>query len=442
MRAHKDVLDGKVQVDVPGFELTRRRVAGRGRRGPPRRQDRGPRGHRRQLPGRGRRPPRRLHGARRQRAGARRRRPRARGRPRQRLPRRGRAGSGARSSAGPATCARGARCEEGSVLGDECFVGEDAVIGAGVKVYPFKTVEAGATSTPRSSGSRGAPAACSAATASPAWPTSTSPPSSPPRWPWPTPRTPQEGLDGRHVARLEPRGPHAQAGDDGRAQRRRASTCSTSRSRRCRSPASSSASPSASGGITVRLDGRRPAVGRPPVLRRRRPRHHRGRAAQDRAPVLPGGLPPGVRRRDRRHRLPAPGPRALHGRARGDGRRRRGRPTAASRSSSTTPTARRRSSCPTCWPSSGADVLGVNPYASTTGAMDFDRDDRTPSRSASLVRASGAHLGAVIDPDGEHLTLIDDEGRVLDRHTRPCWPSCRLVSGHLDRRPDRRCRST
>ncbi|HEV2368753.1 MAG TPA: sugar phosphate nucleotidyltransferase, partial [Acidimicrobiales bacterium] len=39
---------------------------------------------------------------------------------------------------------RGARCEEGVVLGDECFVGEHAVINPGVKIYPFKTVEAGA----------------------------------------------------------------------------------------------------------------------------------------------------------------------------------------------------------------------------------------------------------------------------------------------------------
>ena len=38
----------------------------------------------------------------------------------------------------------GVRCEEGVVLGDECFVGDNAVLGAGVKVYPFKTVEAGA----------------------------------------------------------------------------------------------------------------------------------------------------------------------------------------------------------------------------------------------------------------------------------------------------------
>jgi mannose-1-phosphate guanylyltransferase / phosphomannomutase len=38
----------------------------------------------------------------------------------------------------------GARLDEGAVLGDECFIGADAHIGSGVKVYPFKTVEAGA----------------------------------------------------------------------------------------------------------------------------------------------------------------------------------------------------------------------------------------------------------------------------------------------------------
>ena len=39
---------------------------------------------------------------------------------------------------------RGARIEEGVVLGDECFIGEHAVVHAGVKVFPFKTVEHGA----------------------------------------------------------------------------------------------------------------------------------------------------------------------------------------------------------------------------------------------------------------------------------------------------------
>jgi mannose-1-phosphate guanylyltransferase/phosphomannomutase len=60
----------------------------------------------------------------------------------------------------------------------------------------------------------------------------------------------------------------------------------------------------------------------------------------------------------------------------------------------------------------GADVLAVNPYASTQEAMDYD----LPARAAelgTLVRSSGAHLGAIIGADGEHLTLVDDEGHVL-----------------------------
>ncbi|MBV8464015.1 MAG: NDP-sugar synthase, partial [Acidimicrobiales bacterium] len=39
----------------------------------------------------------------------------------------------------------GVRTEEGVILGDECFVGAHASLSSGVKVYPFKTVEAGAT---------------------------------------------------------------------------------------------------------------------------------------------------------------------------------------------------------------------------------------------------------------------------------------------------------
>ena len=60
----------------------------------------------------------------------------------------------------------------------------------------------------------------------------------------------------------------------------------------------------------------------------------------------------------------------------------------------------------------GADVLSVNPYASTAGAAAFEVDVHA-RYVAELVRTSKAHLGAVIDPDGEHLTLIDDEGHVL-----------------------------
>ncbi|HUR07152.1 MAG TPA: mannose-1-phosphate guanyltransferase [Nonomuraea sp.] len=39
---------------------------------------------------------------------------------------------------------RSARIEEGAVIGDECVVEEEAFISGGVKVYPFKTIEAGA----------------------------------------------------------------------------------------------------------------------------------------------------------------------------------------------------------------------------------------------------------------------------------------------------------
>ncbi len=60
----------------------------------------------------------------------------------------------------------------------------------------------------------------------------------------------------------------------------------------------------------------------------------------------------------------------------------------------------------------GADVLAVNPYASTSGATAFDRATHA-AQVGDLVRASGAHLGAVLDPGGERLTLVDDSGRVL-----------------------------
>jgi len=39
---------------------------------------------------------------------------------------------------------RGARVEEGAVVGDECVIEEEAYLSHGVKVYPFKTIEAGA----------------------------------------------------------------------------------------------------------------------------------------------------------------------------------------------------------------------------------------------------------------------------------------------------------
>ncbi len=77
----------------------------------------------------------------------------------------------------------------------------------------------------------------------------------------------------------------------------------------------------------------------------------------------------------------------------------------------------------------GADVLGVNPYASTLGAVEFDARHHGEEVGA-LVRASGAHVGAVLDPDGEHLTLIDDAGHVLTNE-EALLALLTLVSGHL-----------
>ncbi|MER3453236.1 MAG: hypothetical protein C4344_06280 [Acidimicrobiia bacterium] len=56
--------------------------------------------------------------------------------------------------------------------------------------------------------------------------------------------------------------------------------------------------------------------------------------------------------------------------------------------------------------------MTVNPYASTAGAASFDVTAHA-QRVGELVRTSRANLGAIIDPDGERLRLIDDEGRLL-----------------------------
>jgi mannose-1-phosphate guanylyltransferase / phosphomannomutase len=61
----------------------------------------------------------------------------------------------------------------------------------------------------------------------------------------------------------------------------------------------------------------------------------------------------------------------------------------------------------------GADVLGVNPYASTPGVIEHDLE-RQAGEVAELVRTSGADLGVVIDPTGERARFIDDYGKVLD----------------------------
>jgi mannose-1-phosphate guanylyltransferase/phosphomannomutase len=59
-----------------------------------------------------------------------------------------------------------------------------------------------------------------------------------------------------------------------------------------------------------------------------------------------------------------------------------------------------------------AEVLVVNPYANTAGVLTFDRQ-ASAARVSELVRASGAHLGAVLDPGGEFVAIVDDRGHAL-----------------------------
>src|SRR5262245_23613706 len=60
----------------------------------------------------------------------------------------------------------------------------------------------------------------------------------------------------------------------------------------------------------------------------------------------------------------------------------------------------------------GAEVVAVNPFASTASAT-TDVGPDPVVRIAELVRASGSDLGFVIDPDGELGTAVADTGHVL-----------------------------
>ena len=79
----------------------------------------------------------------------------------------------------------------------------------------------------------------------------------------------------------------------------------------------------------------------------------------------------------------------------------------------------------------GAEVLAVNPYASTSGATGFDLASHA-AQVGELVRASGAHLGAVIDPDGERITFVDDGGHVLT-HDQTIFTFLTLVGSTTDK---------
>lgn len=63
----------------------------------------------------------------------------------------------------------------------------------------------------------------------------------------------------------------------------------------------------------------------------------------------------------------------------------------------------------------GAEVLAVNPFASTAAATSTaEVRDAQVARLAELVRVSGSDLGFVIDPEGELAIVVDDTGAILE----------------------------
>jgi mannose-1-phosphate guanylyltransferase/phosphomannomutase len=63
----------------------------------------------------------------------------------------------------------------------------------------------------------------------------------------------------------------------------------------------------------------------------------------------------------------------------------------------------------------GAEVLAVNPFASTASATaTAEMRDAEVARLADLVRVSGSDLGFVIDPEGELVVVVDDTGHILE----------------------------
>jgi len=322
---------------------------------------------------------------------------------------------------------RGSRCEDGAVLGDECFVGENAVIGAGVKVYPFKTVEAGATINSsivwesrgaRSLFGRDGVAGLANVDITPELATRVA-------LAWAS--TLKKGAtvitsrDSSRAARMLKRAIMAGANAAGVnvLDLEVASVPVTRFLAR---------QPMASGGLTVRLIEGDPDsvvirffdIGGLDLTEDAQRKIERVFAREDFRRVFPSeigdiGFPP----------------RAIeqYTAALGDTIdvqvvRSAGFKLVVDYGYGSTSFV-----MPNVLAKLGADVLGVNPYAATTGAMLFDRHEHA-EQVASLVRAAGAHVGAVIDPDGEHLTLVDDTGRVID-DTKALLAMVSLVSGHL-----------
>lgn len=306
---------------------------------------------------------------------------------------------------------RGARCDVGSVLGDECFIGEDAVIGTGVKVYPFKTVEAAAVvDTSIVWESRGARSLFAergvrglanvditpefAARLAMAFGTTLK-----------KDVTVVTSRDSSRSARMLKRAVMAGLNSAGiNVSDLEVASVPVTRFQAAR--------PDHQGGITVRLDPADPQQveirffdGRGGDLdddgRRKVERYF---TRQDFRRVLPSEIgdidfPP----RALEHYAVA-----LEACIDVKAVRTAGFKVVVDYGYGSTAFV-----MPNVLSKLGIEFLAVNPYVSTAGLIGF-RVEEHAEQVAALVRASAAKVGAVLSPGGEHLTLIDDTGRVLD----------------------------
>ncbi len=219
-----------------------------------------------------------------------------------------------------------------------------------VKVYPFKTIEAGAVvNTSVIWESRGHRQPVRAARRVAGWSTSRSRPSSSVRLASAYATTLKKGSRRHDQPRRVAGGARAQARRHQRADRQRDRRTRPRGGADCRSPGSTSASPRPVGGIMLRTTPGDPQSIDIVFLDEQRRRPFPGGAAQARAGLLPRGVPPGVPGRDRRADVPAARDSSSTRRScctgidtTGVARGRR------SRSSSTPPAVRRPWCCPRC----------------------------------------------------------------------------------------------
>ena len=259
-----------------------------------------------------------------------------------------------------------AHIEEGVVIGDECFVGARAIINPGVKIYPFKMVEAGALVTSsivwESKGARtlfGRRGVRGLANVDITSEVAV-------RLAMAYGNRAQEGLRRVYQPRHQPRRACAQAGDHRRPQPERRARDGPGAVDRARDalPGAERAGPRRHLGAAR---PRRPRQRGNPLSRRKGRRYRRDPAAQARAPAVPRGLPACIRRRHRRHHVPARAlefyTAALEASVDGDRLRQRSFKVVLDYSFGAASVV-----MPHVLSKIGASVLAVNPYAATIGA--------------------------------------------------------------------------